>query len=66
MILPVQGATIDTRDGLQECIFDNMALYFLSAELTKNALLQTVFFGDFSHWAVLVSAVKRQLKGLNS
>jgi len=30
-----------------ECIFDNMALYFdyiLSAGLTKNALLPTVFF----------------------
>jgi len=23
----------------------------LSAELTKNALLQTIFFGDFAHWA---------------
>jgi len=23
----------------------------LSAELTKNALLQTAFIGDFSHWA---------------
>jgi len=22
----------------------------LSAELTKNTLLQTVFFGDFAHW----------------
>jgi len=25
----------------------------LSAELTKNALFQTIFFGDFAHWVRL-------------
>jgi len=24
--------------------------FFLSVKLTKNALLQTVFFTDFAHW----------------
>jgi len=30
------------------CIFDNMALYF-ECQINKTTLLQTVFFGDFSH-----------------
>jgi len=31
-----------------QCIFDNMALYF-ERRIYKNALLQTVFLGDFAH-----------------
>jgi len=35
-----------------EYIFDSMALYFaiLQCRINKNALLQTVFFGNFAHW----------------
>jgi len=34
------------KSSLQECIFDNMALY----RININALFQTVYFGDFAHW----------------
>jgi len=30
-------------------VFNNMALYF-ECRIYKNALLQTVFFGNFAHW----------------
>jgi len=36
---------------------------FLSADFNKNALLQTVFFGDFSHW--VQEASNKLTLGLN-
>jgi len=40
-------------------IFDKMALYF-DCRINKNALLHTVFFGDFAHWVIpLITKVYR-------
>jgi len=36
----------------EKAVFRSVFLTILSAELTKNALLQTVFLGDFAHWVM--------------
>jgi len=41
----------------QECIFDNMALYF-QCQINKNPLLR-LFFGDFAHWDTALSELPR-------
>jgi len=35
----------------QECIFDNMALYFeCQIQINKKRTPSDYFFGDFTHW----------------